>query len=495
MHEDRAGRVGGYVVVRAAATTTRQGALRKASRAALALLCALAMGFDPSSVAAQDIPIIRDTEIESLLKDYARPILREAGLEQQNIRMRVVNSRAFNAFVLDGGNIFIHTGALMGAETPNEVIGVIAHETGHIARADIAALQAGIKRANQQQLLLSLLGIGLMVAGGVSGGDAGQNLGGLGSATVAGGQEVVVRDFLRLRRQQESGADQAGLSYLTRSKQSGRGMLKTFERLASGRVLSTNEQYLLTHPTEATRLQQLRELVERSPFADHRDASDLQLRHDLMRAKLYGYTAPGEVDQVYPATDNSIPARYARAIVKNCAGRCAKSMPDVDSLIKDMPTNPFFWELKGDLLYRDGKRQETEAPLREALRLLKGNAPQIQGLLARALAEAGDPKLLPRAIDLAERALLQEREDVMLDRLLSVAYADTQRMGEALLMSAELCLLRNNPARAHILAKRAMNEFAQRPADDQRSFQAKRVRASDIVITTQAANGNVDRDC
>ncbi|RPH53999.1 MAG: M48 family peptidase, partial [Acidobacteria bacterium] len=361
---------------------TCQNPLGKCGHAALGALYALSVCLAASVAVAQGIPIIRDTEIETLLKDYSRPIFREAALEQQNIRMRIVNSRVFNAFVLDGGNVFIHTGALMSAEAPNEVIGVIAHETGHIARADIASLQASIKRANQQQLLLAMLGIGLMVAGGVAGGDAVQDLGSLGSATMAGGQSIVIHDFLRVRRQQESGADRAGFSYLTKSKQSGRGMLKTFERLASGRMLPSNEQYLATHPTEAARLQQLRDLVERSPFADNLDPPELQLRHDLMRAKLYGYLAPSEVAQVYRATDNSIPARYARAIMKNCAGRCSKSMQDVDALIKDMPSNPYFWELKGHLLYHDGKRREVEAPLREALRLLKGKAPQIQTLLA-----------------------------------------------------------------------------------------------------------------
>jgi len=464
-------------------------------RAALALAYALSVCLGAGSAVAQGIPIIRDTEIERLLEDYARPILRAAGLEQQNIRMRIVNHRAFNAFVMDGGNIFIHTGALMSAATPNEVIGVIAHESGHIARADIAALQAGIRRAGQQQLLLSLLGIGLMVAGGITGSDSGPELGSLGSATLKGGESVVIHDLLRLRRQQESGADQAGFAYLTKSGQSGRGMLKVFERLAGGRALSANEQYLLSHPTEAARLMQLRELVERSPFADRRDPPELQLRHDLVRAKLLGFTAPGEVAQVYPAADGSLSARYARAIAKNCAGRCARAIEDVDALIREMPANPYFWELKGELLYRDGKRREAETPLREAIRLLDGKAPQIQALLARALVEAGDPALLPRAIELGEKALLQEQEDALLYRTLATAYDGVRRVGEALLMSAEACLLGGNAARAHVFAKRAQVALAQGPADRQRSLEAKRTRAADIVITTQAADGKADGAC
>jgi predicted Zn-dependent protease len=462
--------------------------------AASAVLCLLLAGVAIAPAEAQGISIIRDTEIETLLKDYARPILRAAGLEQQSIRMRIVSSRAFNAFVLDGGNIFIHTGALMTGETPNEVIGIIAHETGHIARADIASLQASIKRANQQQLLLSVLGIGLMVAS-ATGDNAAQDLRSIGSATAVGSQSVIVHDLLRMRRQQESGADQAGLSYLTASKQSGRGMLRTFERLTGGGMLSTGDQYLLTHPTEVIRLKQLRELVEKSPFAEARDPPELQLRHDLMRAKLHGYLAAGEVAQVYPATDNGMPARYARAIVKNCAGKCSRSMQDVDALIKDMPSNPYFWELKGDLLFRDGKPGAAAKPLREALRLLRGDAPQVQILLARALVETRNPKVLPEAIDLAEKALRHEKEDVLVYRLLSVAYSDMQRTGEALLMSAEGCLLSENPARAHIFAKRALNELAQRSPNEQRALAAKRTRAADIITTTQVASGKGGGDC
>ena len=478
------------------ATMTRAWCRSRCAGAVATLYTASILLAAASPLAAQGLPLIRDTEIEALLKDYSRPIFREAGLERQNIQMKIVNSRVFNAFVFDGGNVFIHTGALMTAETPNEVIGVIAHETGHIARADIASLQASIRRATEQQLLLALLGIGLMVGGAIAGGDTARDMGALGTATQSAGQSFVIHDLLRMRRQQESAADQAGFQYLTRAKQSGRGMLTTFERLASGNMFSIGDQFLRTHPTEAARLQQLRELVEKSPFVNKLDPPELQLRHDLMRAKLYGYTASREVAGKYPATDNSLPARYARAIVRNCAGRCARAIEDVDALIREKPTNPYFWELKGHLLVYDRKLREAEAPLREALRLLKGNAPQVQILLARTLAESNDPSLLPQAIDLAEKALIQEKEDVQIYQLLSQAYYSLQKEGEAQLMTAEVCLLRGNPARAHIFAKRAQNEFAKRPPDKQRGVEAKKTRAADIIITTaQHASGRLDGGC
>lgn len=447
-----------------------------------------------SPAAAQSIPLIRDTEIENLLKEYARPILREAGLERQNIQMRIVKQRSFNAFVLDGGNIYMHTGALMLAETPNEVIGVIAHEAGHIAGADIATLHADIKRRNQQNLLLAILGIGLMVGGALAGGDAARDISGVGQAVMAGGQSVLINDLLRMRRQQESVADQRGFLYLTKAKQSGRGMLTTFERLASGKMLSNGEQFLLTHPTESARLQLLRDLVQKSAYYDKLDPPELQLRHDLMRAKLFGFTAGAEVSARYPPSDRSLAARYARAIVRNCEGFCARNIQEVDALIRENPDNPYFWELKGHLLYFDGKKREAEQPLREALRLLKNNAPQIQILLARALAETNDPKKLPQIIELSEKAIMQEKEDQQAYRVLSHAYYATQKTAEAQLMEAEICLLNGNSSQAHIFAKRAQEEFAKRGAGS--GSEAKRTRAADIVSTTKFnASGGVGRRC
>src|SRR6202020_3387121 len=85
----------------------------------------------PRAALAQEekLAILRDTETEQLLRDYTRPILRTAGLEKQNIQVTVINQSVFNAFVADGRRIFVNHGALMQSETPNQIIGVLAHET------------------------------------------------------------------------------------------------------------------------------------------------------------------------------------------------------------------------------------------------------------------------------------------------------------------------------------------------------------------------------
>ncbi|MGI9404529.1 MAG: M48 family metallopeptidase, partial [Hyphomicrobium sp.] len=203
-----------------------------APRAVLAGVCALTLVAVATPAAAQGIPLIRDTEIEKLLSDYASPIFRAAGFGSGRIKVRIVRDENFNAFVVDGRNVFIHTGALMQAKSPNEVIGVLAHETGHITGGHMAALRARVAQDQTRALLAQILGIGLMVAGGVAGGDSGSDLGAAGQGVMFGGKEVIMRGLMAERRSQESAADQAGLQLLNATRQSAQGMLETFERFA-----------------------------------------------------------------------------------------------------------------------------------------------------------------------------------------------------------------------------------------------------------------------
>ena len=240
---------------------------------------------------AQGLPLIRDAEIEALLQDYAKPIFRAAGFGTGRVTVRIVNNEAFNAFVLDGANVFVHTGTLLQANTPNEVIGVIAHESGHISGGHMAALRARIAKDQTRALLTQLLGIGAMVAGGVAGGDSGRETMAGGQALMQGGNDVIMKGLLAERRAQESAADQAGVKFLTLTKQSGQGMLDTFERFKQQEYLSEQYQdpFVRTHPVASARLAQLSAIVAASPYVSQKDPPSLQLRHDLMRAKLSGY--------------------------------------------------------------------------------------------------------------------------------------------------------------------------------------------------------------
>jgi predicted Zn-dependent protease len=434
-----------------------------------------------SPAAAQGLPLIRDTEIENLLKDYSLPIFKAAGLASQNITMRIINHESFNAFVVDGHNVFINTGTLTQAKTPNEVIGVIAHETGHIVGGHLAQLRGRIARDATKSLLLTILGIGLMVGGAVAGGDTAREVGGAGGGLAMGGSEMVMRSMLSERRSQESSADQAGLRLLEATHQSGRGMLATFERFAEQEFWQAKDldPFVRSHPVAADRLKQLRERVAASPYVDAQDPPQLQLRHDMMRAKLDGHMLPVHlVFNRYPAGNNSLPARYARAIARNCSGGCTQALPEIDALIRDKPDNPYFWELKGELLLKAGQAPAAIDPLRKAVSMLEKvkratptiSLSQTQIMLGRALVSSNDPRLLDEAIAIltnvlgADKPLFQgEDDDWMGWWQLAVAYDRKGNSAEALLATARKHFYSGNAKDIHeaqIYAKRAQQVFS-----------------------------------
>lgn len=409
--------------------------------------------------AAQNLPLIRDTEIENLLNDYAKPLFRAAGLGSGRIKVRIVQNDAFNAFVLDGRNVFVHTGTLTQAQTPNEVIGVIAHESGHITGGHMAALRARIAKDQTRVLLAQILGIGLMVAGGVAGGDTARDLGGVGQGVLFGGNEVVMRSLLAERRQQESAADQAGLTILNQTKQSGRGMLATFERFAAQEYISDaqKEAFARSHPLSTERLARLRKLVETSPYYNVKDAPELQLRHDLMRAKLSGYLdRPQVVYNRYPATDTSLPARYARAIARffqGGPGGLEAALAETDSLLRERPDYAYFWEMKGDLLMRSGRSHEAIPFLRHALKLDPG-ASLIRVQLAGALQDDPGQGEVNESVALLRRAIADD-ENSRAYRLLANSYYKQGKQPEADAMIAQAYFIEGDLKQAQLFAKRA----------------------------------------
>ncbi|MCL4765767.1 MAG: M48 family metalloprotease [Hyphomicrobiaceae bacterium] len=441
------------------------GRLRSVSArlAAAALIAAIAVG-SALPASAQGLPLIRDSEIEDLLSDYSRPIFKAAGLGDGRVAIRIVRSDMFNAFVLDGRNVFIHTGALMQAETPNQVIGVIAHEAGHIAGGHLAALRARIARDQTRALLVRLLGLGVAIATG-----AGQ--------AVFAGEELIMRSLLAERRSQEAAADQAGLSYLNATRQSGRGMLETFERFAQQEYISDAQKdpFVRSHPVATDRLAQLRELVHRSTHYGATDPPQLQLRHDMMRAKLAGYLErPQLVFNRYPASDTSLPARYARAIARfmqGGQGALRTALAEIDVLIREKPDNPYFHELKGDFLTRAGKSSEAIAPLRQALRLSDGTH-LIRVQLASALLASDNPGVVNEAADLLRKSLVQDENPRAYRALADANY----RLGKQADADAAI-------AQAYFLegdVKQAQN-FAQRAQRALRKGSPAWIRMDDII--------------
>jgi predicted Zn-dependent protease len=426
----------------------------------LAVLTAAALAAAVIPAGAQEgrgPPIIRDAEIEQLLREYTQPILKAAGLSQQNVRVVIINDPSFNAFVADGHRIFINSGALMQAKTPNEVIGVLAHESGHIAGGHLARMREEMANASTESLVAMLLGIGAAVAGARSGGGGGD----IGMAALTMPQGIIQSTMLAYIRTQEEQADRAGVKFLTATGQSPKGMYDTFKRLGDEIMYQSRyiDPYLQTHPMPKERVAALEELVKTSPYWDKKDSPELQARHDLMRAKLYGYMDRTGVSQNrYPASDQSLPARYARAIAASRFSDPHAAMAQIDALIEAQPQNPYFHELKGQTLLEGGKPAEAIAPLRRAAQLAP-NPALIQIMLGQALVESNDPARLAEAISVLESSLAREPESPEGYNQLAMAYGRKGDLAHADLASAQSALMRGDMKAARMLAARAKDRF------------------------------------
>ena len=392
------------------------------------LRCAAVSGLVISLVTATTADaagLIRDAETEALVRTYAKPIFNAANLGSQEIDIHIVNNRAFNAFVVDGHNMFIHAGALMTAKTPNQIIGVIAHESGHIAGGHLARLRNQIAKAKSAALMLQILAVGAMVAGAAGG----SNIGQVGMGAAYGGTDAATRLVLAYRQDQESSADQAAITFLNATKQSARGLLQTLEFMKSKMFgVQGINPYLQSHPLPAQRLAQLRRLAEASPYYEIKDPPELQFRHDLVKAKLYGFlNEPETVFNRYPPADQTLPAHYARAIATYRKLGVRVAMPQLDALIAAKPDWPYFYELEGQFLFESGNAIAAVPPLRQAVTLAP-DEPLIRIMLAQALLGTPSPQDVDEAISNLRLALARETSSAMGYRQLALAYA---RKGDA----------------------------------------------------------------
>lgn len=425
------------------------------------LLIATAMTLTPQSVPAQENKgprLLRDTEIEQLLRDYTRPILRAAGMEKQNIQVVIINDGNFNAFVADGRRIFVNYGALMQSQTPNQLIGVLAHETGHLAGGHLVKLREQLAQAQTQMIVAMLLGVGAMVAGGGNAGSAGSAV---GMAAFSAPQEMIRRNLLSYQRQQEENADRAGVKFLNATGQSAKGMSETFERFSSERMFAARgaDPYVQSHPMPAERVNALKELARSSPYWDKKDDPALQLRHDMMRAKTAGFMEKADtVYRRYPPSNDSIPARYARAITSYLHGDLRSALAQIDALIQAQPANPYFYELRGQALLEGGRPTEAVAPLRKAV-ALSNNAPLIGMLLGQALVASNSSATTDEAIGILRAALTRETEAPLGYSQLAMAYGRKGDYAQADLASAQAAFLRGDTKTARELAARAKTRF------------------------------------
>ncbi|CAI9405118.1 Beta-barrel assembly-enhancing protease [Pleomorphomonas sp. T1.2MG-36] len=404
-------------------------------RTSVALLTAAAVAVSStlpalSAERGRSISLLRDAEAEALITDYTRPILKAAGLGAADVQVKLVNDDTFNAFVADSRHIFVNAGAIIDSTTPNQLIGVLAHEIGHLAANHLSQLRSEIRR---MQILSALAVIGGVAAGAAGGGGA------AASALATGGMQFGQRGLLMYARENETAADQLALKYLAQTGQSAKGMLETFQRFADQQMFMSAhiDPYIQSHPMAADRIAMIDELAHKSKFFDKPDNPALQARHDLVRAKFAAFTRNAQsVMRLYPPSDTSLAADYARAIVAYRFADPKSAVARMDDLIKRSPNNPYFWELKGQILLETGKPRDAVAPLRKAVSLAP-NAGQIRVLLGQALVGTGDGKLTDEAIAALNKGIGDDPDQPVGYRQLAIAYARKDNIAMADLASAQ----------------------------------------------------------
>ena len=432
---------------------------------------ALAITAAQPAFAVQTVHIY-DAEIENLIRSYLEPILDAAGIERGSVRLHLIRSHAPNAFVTRGRRIFLTTGLLRRTTHPRQVIGVLAHETGHIAGGHLARLDTMLRDAQTPVLLSAVIGAVL----GTLSGDAGAAI-----ATIGAGHHLAQARLLSFSRTQERSADRAAVDYLDRSRQSSRGLLEFMETLDEYQSLfvSRKEQeqlsYRVTHPLTGDRIEFLRNHVENSRYSDVPVPDETVAAHKRAIAKLDGFLdLPARTFRKYPPSDTSVAARYARAVAHYRQSDFSRALDTISALIDDFPEDPYFKEFKGQILFETGRVGEALPYYRRAVEKLPG-APLLRIGLAHAMIETNREALLKPALLHLEEALRYDDTIALAWRLVATAYGRTGRLPDAALASAEFAMRTGRLDDAALMAERAKRGFEEGSTG--------RLRAEDLLAT------------
>lgn len=439
----------------------RKAFIRALQSSVLALAC---IALPVAQAQAQSL--LRDTEIEETLEEFTVPILRAGGLSPRAVDIYLVNDSSLNAFVTRGQNIFLHSGIILEADNPNQLKGVIAHEAGHIVGGHIVRSDYGSRSAYGSMLIAAGLGIAAILAGETS----------AGALILGGSTQFGQLEALSYSRVNESAADQYAANFMERTGQSGLGLIAFFEKFRAQEVLSQARRYpyFRGHPLSSDRIDALRERVAESPYTDVKDTPEDQHAHDMMKAKLRGFLeGPQLVFSRYPLSDKSQYARYARSVAYFKGADLKNALREIDSLIAEEPQNPYFHELKAQILYESGKGEEALPSARQAL-ALKPDAPLLKVALAQSLIETRDNEKVEEAIILVKSALQTETSNSFAWYLLSIAYGQQNKNALAKYASAERFYAVGDIQRAR--------SFAQRAKEDLPRNEPQWRRASDIIV-------------
>ena len=413
---------------------------------------ALLVAWATPAFAAPNRTMVRDAETETIIRAYSTPLFEAAGLNPSSVNIYLIHDSQLNAFVAGGQNIFINTGILMNADDVSSVIGVIAHETGHIAGGHLARTKGALESARNANLIASILGIGVGILTG---------RGDVASAAVAGGGDVSARSFLSFSRSQESAADHAALRYMEETGYSAKGLYRFLKKLEDQELYSASQQdpYLSTHPLSRERMEAIEHHLTQSDFSETPPPDIWQIAHKRIQAKVYAYTNPlTYVLRKYPETDQSVWARYARAFAYYRKPDLAKALSLIDGLLADYPEDPYFHELKAQMLFEHGKVFEALPSYQRAVDLSPPSA-ILYLELGQAQIASEDDGLLVAAEETLRRSLSLERDSAMAWHQLAITFGRQGKMPLSTLALAEAALLRGRARDAIYHANKAVNHF------------------------------------
>ena len=444
-----------------------------ALRRVVARFVALLLAFSLTAQPAMAQSILRDAETEALLRDLADPLVEAAGLRPGNVDVVLVNDPSINAFVAGGQVVYLHSGLINAADSANEVQGVIAHELGHITGGHVINTD-GASAAQTISILSLLIGVAMAAAGG---GDAAMG-------AIMAGQRAAMGKYLAFNRTQESSADAAGAQFLSDAGITGKGSLEFFGKLLNqeyrySRSQSEEAGFNRTHPLSGDRIARLREVYEKDPAWNTPPDPQLQARFERVRAKLYGYLAePARTLKAYPVTRTDIPARYARAYAYHKDARIDQALAETDALIASDPDNPYFLELRGQVLLESGRPDEALPALRRATELTQ-NEPLIASLFGHALIATEDRSHYDEAESVLRAAVAKDRRNPFAWYQLGMVYAAKGDMPRAHLASAEQQVMQRQYIEALRSAQLAESALPEGSADW--------LRAQDVRMQAQAA--------
>ena len=438
------------------------------SRLVRLFMLALALAFAAVQPAAAQ-SVLRDSETELLFRDLSKPIIEAAGLQPSNVKIVLIKDPEINAFVAQGQVVYIHTGLLVAADNANQLQGVIAHELGHVVGGHAIRIYEGAGAATKISILSLVLAAAAVAAGA---GDAAMGV-------LAAGQQAALGNFLSFTRAQESSADLAGSSYLSKAGISGKGSLDFFKKLENQEyrlAVPQKDSYDRTHPLSRERIASLEQAYKADPAWNRPTDPAAEARFQRVKAKLLGFVDPTRATIVYPERDQSVPAHYARAYAYHLGAYPDKARSEAEALLATKPDDPFFLELKGQILLEGGQPKEAIAPLREAVKNAP-DQPMIAVMLGHALIASDDPSNFAEAKQVLKSAVNRDNDNPFAWYQLGIVYDREGDRARANLATAERNNLEGETKLALAAARSAMMGLPQGTPDY--------LRAQDIAMVSE----------